>query len=192
MLLLLILCSKLPPARIDILVQALLDQLPESDPSAVIGVKQDNVAVVPPNGPNPATGLPSYDPSTPFILELCTILTIRDGGCDPTTTKQVLDAIHGILRDHSQWHGITVSRAAFYGLMILKSGYVCTPAHAEEVALTNLNMKGPRFRQRSHLPAYHLQLTAGSAAEDSGHYTFWSVDLYAGPRAPKERDDDVS
>ncbi|OTA02704.1 ARF GEF2 Gea2 [Trichoderma parareesei] len=115
--------SKLSPARIDILVQALLDQLPESDPSAIIGVKQDNVAVVPPNGPNPATGLPSYDPSTPFILELCTILTIRDGGSNPTTTKQVLDAIHGILRDHSQWHGITVSRAVFYGLMILKSGY---------------------------------------------------------------------
>ncbi|PTB80831.1 guanine nucleotide exchange factor [Trichoderma longibrachiatum ATCC 18648] len=115
--------SKLPPARIDILVQALLDQLPESDHSAVIGVKQDNVTVIPPNGPGSSTGLPSYDPSTPFILELCTILAIRDGGCAPATVKQVLDAIHGVLRDHSQWHGITVSRAAFYGLMILKSGY---------------------------------------------------------------------
>ncbi|KAL6881533.1 hypothetical protein J3F83DRAFT_722627 [Trichoderma novae-zelandiae] len=115
--------SKLPPARIDILVQALLEQLPQDDHPAVIGVKQDSVTVVPPNGPVPSTGLPSYDPTTPFILELCTILTIRDGEVAPTTAKQVLDAIHGVLRDHSQWHGITVSRAAFYGLMILKSGY---------------------------------------------------------------------
>lgn len=182
--LVLILRSKLPPARIDVLVQALLDLLPESDHSAVIGVKQDNVTVVPPNGPSPSTGLPTYDPSTPFILELCTILTIRDGGSAPTTAKQVLDAIHGVLRDHSQWHGITVSRAAFYGLMILKSGYVCHPACTEELALTNWKIKGPRFRQRPHLPAYHLQLTAGSAAKDSGHHTLWSVDLHAGPRPP--------
>ncbi|UKZ46886.1 hypothetical protein TrVGV298_001097 [Trichoderma virens] len=115
--------SKLPPARIDILVQALLEQLPQSDHSSVIGVKQDNVTVVPPNGPISPSGLPTYDPSTPFILELCTILTIRDGECVTNTAKQVFDSVHGILRDHSQWHGITVSRAAFYGLMILKSGY---------------------------------------------------------------------
>ncbi|KAK4062700.1 uncharacterized protein Triagg1_9818 [Trichoderma aggressivum f. europaeum] len=115
--------SKLPPARIDILVQALLEQLPQSDHSSVIGVKQDNVTIVPPNGSISPSGLPTYDPSTPFILELCTILTIRDGECTTSTAKQVLDSVHGILRDHSQWHGITVSRAAFYGLMILKSGY---------------------------------------------------------------------
>ncbi|RFU72673.1 guanine nucleotide exchange factor for adp ribosylation factors [Trichoderma arundinaceum] len=115
--------SKLPAARIDILVQALLEQLPQNDHSAVIGVKQDNVTVASTNGPIPSTSLPSYDPTAPFILELCTILTIRDDGCTATTAKQVLDAVHGILRDYGQWHGITVSRAAFYGLMILKSGY---------------------------------------------------------------------
>ncbi|KAH6607901.1 hypothetical protein Trco_004214 [Trichoderma cornu-damae] len=115
--------SKLPTARVDILVQSLLEQLPQSDHSAVIGVKQDNVAVASPTGPIPSTRIPSYDPTAPFILELCTILTIRDGGCAANTSKQVLDAIHGILRDYGQWHGITISRAAFYGLTILKSGY---------------------------------------------------------------------
>ncbi|KAL7927303.1 hypothetical protein ACQKWADRAFT_276320 [Trichoderma austrokoningii] len=115
--------SKLPAERIDILIQSLLEQLPQSDYSAVIGVKQDNVAVPPPNGPSLPTNLPSYDPSTPFILELCTILTIRDGGSPSNTAKQVFDAVHGILRDYGQWHGITISRAAFYGLAILKSGY---------------------------------------------------------------------
>ncbi|KAM0247104.1 hypothetical protein ACHAQJ_009982 [Trichoderma viride] len=115
--------SKLPTERIDILVQALLEQLPQNDHSAVIGVKQDNVTVSPPSGPIPPTSLPSYDPSTPFILELCTILTIRDGESPSNTAKQVLDAVHGILRDYGQWHGITISRAAFYGLTILKSGY---------------------------------------------------------------------
>ncbi|KAL7785255.1 hypothetical protein V8C37DRAFT_394436 [Trichoderma ceciliae] len=115
--------SKLPTARIDILVQALLDQLPQNDHSAVIGVKQDNVTVSSTNGPISSRSLPSYDPTTPFILELCTILTIRDGGCTANTAKQVLDAVHSILRDYGQWHGVAISRAAFYGFTILKSGY---------------------------------------------------------------------
>lgn len=118
--------SKLPAERIDVLIQSLLEQLPQSDHSAVIGVKQDNVAVPPPNGPTLPANLPNYDPSTPFILELCTILTIRDGRSTSNTAKQVFDAVHGILRDYGQWHGITISRAAFYGLAILKSGYVCS------------------------------------------------------------------
>jgi brefeldin A-resistance guanine nucleotide exchange factor 1 len=132
----LIVFSKLPTERIDILIQALLEQLPQSDHSAVIGIKQDSVTVSPPNGPIPSTSLPSYDPSTPFILELCTILTIRDDGSASNTAKQVLDAVHGILRDYGQWHGITISRAAFYGLTILKSGYVCSLMKTAVFSLT--------------------------------------------------------
>lgn len=134
--------SKLPAPRIDILVQALLEQLPQDDQSTVIGVKQDNVTVAPTNGSIPSTGLPGYDPTTPFILELCTMLTIRADGCSANTAKQVLDAVHGILRDYGQWHGITISRAAFYGLTILKSGYVCCPVHIVFSLILTCNSKG--------------------------------------------------
>lgn len=103
------------------------------------------MAAPPPNGPPLPTHLPSYDPSTPFILELCTILTIRDGGSTSNTAKQVFDAVHGILRDYGQWHGITISRAAFYGLAILKSGYVCLLMNLAVDFLSNFSRQDHDF-----------------------------------------------
>lgn len=65
-----------------------------------------------------------YDPGVAFILEFCTLLATRDDETIATSGKQVFDTLQGILRDASSWHTITVSRAAFYALKVLKASYV--------------------------------------------------------------------
>ncbi|POR37394.1 Sec7 domain-containing protein [Tolypocladium paradoxum] len=105
------------------LVQALLDQFPEDDHATVISVKQDSVAVPPTNGQSLATALPKYDPSATYVLEFCTILAVRDAASVEGMGKQVFDTLQRLLRDSANWHPITVSRATFYALMILKYSY---------------------------------------------------------------------
>ncbi|KND91435.1 Uncharacterized protein TOPH_04206 [Tolypocladium ophioglossoides CBS 100239] len=105
------------------LVQALLDQIPEDDHATVISVKQDSVVVPPTNGQSPATALPKYDPSAAYILEICTILAVRDAASVEGMGKQVFDTLQRLLRDSAHWHPITVSRATFYAFMTLKHSY---------------------------------------------------------------------
>lgn len=68
-----------------------------------------------------------YDPTVAYILEFSTLLAIRDDDTIMRVGKQVFDATQSILRDCKEWHAITVSRAAFYALRILKSSYVSIP-----------------------------------------------------------------
>ncbi|KOS20640.1 Uncharacterized protein ESCO_006797 [Escovopsis weberi] len=115
--------NTLPASRVGVIVQTLLDRLPEDDHPAVISVKKENVPGPSSNRREASLRPSSYDPTVPFILEFCTILTIRDADCVASMGKKVLHVLHGILRDASQWHAIVVSRAAFYALTILMASY---------------------------------------------------------------------
>lgn len=106
-------------------MDALLDQIPEDSGSGVvITVKSDNV---PPNSPalaqKPRNNV-LYDPSLVYILELSTILALRDDHTVQLLGKRVVDALQAILRDISSYHPITVSRTTFYSFRLLQASYV--------------------------------------------------------------------
>ncbi len=105
-------------------VKALIEQLPEDDSTTIISVKQDNMPNPPPNGQTGVTEPPKYDPSAAYILEFSTILATKDVDSIESMAEKVFHTIQGVLRDASQWHAITVARAVFYALHILKAGYV--------------------------------------------------------------------
>ncbi|KAF5127947.1 hypothetical protein E5D57_008881 [Metarhizium anisopliae] len=103
--------------------QVLLEQIPEDDQAAVMTVKQDSIAPVSANTQVQAVAQPTYDPSVAYILEFCTILAVRTDECIKLMGKTVFDVVLGLLRDPAQWHPITLSRAIFHALSILKSSY---------------------------------------------------------------------
>lgn len=105
------------------IVESLLDQLPEGSNTTVISVKQENMHASPINGQHPSEGLPKYDPSVTYILEFCTILATRDAETIEKIGKMVFDTLQDVLRDSSQHHAITISRATFYALQLLKASY---------------------------------------------------------------------
>lgn len=119
---------QLPGPSIEILVQSLLDHLPESNHEAVITVKQEGMTATPTNGQEMPQKALKYDPTVAFLLEFASMLAIRDDETIEAVGKEVFDAMQSILRDPAQWHAITVSRAAYYALAILKAGYVRLPA----------------------------------------------------------------
>jgi brefeldin A-resistance guanine nucleotide exchange factor 1 len=90
----------------------------------VISVKHENMPASPVNGQHPSEGLPKYDPSVTYILEFCTILATRDAETIEKMGKMVFDTLQDVLRDSSQHHAITISRATFYALQLLKASYV--------------------------------------------------------------------
>lgn len=106
------------------MVQNLLDQLPEDDNDTLITVKQDSLPASPSSRPSTPAGFTKYDPSVTYILEFCTMLATRDEETIASMGKLVFDTLQGILRDSKQYHAITISRATFYALKILKSSYV--------------------------------------------------------------------
>ncbi|CAG9946727.1 unnamed protein product [Clonostachys rosea f. rosea IK726] len=116
--------SNLPLESAKLLVEALLEQLPEDNNNTVISVKHENIPQPAPINGHEAGQQPlEYDPSVNFLLEVSTRLALKSEAAVEAFGKQVFDVLQGILRDSSQWHAITVSRATFYSLSILRSSY---------------------------------------------------------------------
>jgi brefeldin A-resistance guanine nucleotide exchange factor 1 len=116
-----------------LLVEALLEQLPEDNNNTVISVKHENIPQPAPINGHEAGQQPlEYDPSVNFLLEVSTRLALKSEAAVEAFGKQVFDVLQGILRDSSQWHAITVSRATFYSLSILRSSYVRLHDHEVE------------------------------------------------------------
>ncbi|KAI9649617.1 GDP/GTP exchange factor for ARF [Ciborinia camelliae] len=106
------------------LLQALISQLPDDPSSVVISVKSE---VEPPssptNGVNGASSVPVYDPSMVYILELCTVLAIRDNETINAFGADVADALKNVIRNSASWHPLMVSRTIFYLLHLLHASY---------------------------------------------------------------------
>jgi brefeldin A-resistance guanine nucleotide exchange factor 1 len=116
--------SKMPVPALQHLVRALLSQLPEDPATAIITVKSDVVPAVILNGQKRGSDGPIYDPSVVYVLELCTVLALRDAGSVKALGHDVAGALQHILRDASNYHPTMVSRAVFYILNLLQSSYV--------------------------------------------------------------------
>ncbi|KAH8681598.1 hypothetical protein BX600DRAFT_375964 [Xylariales sp. PMI_506] len=107
------------------LLEALLDELPDEDSSSgpVITVKTDSLPPTQDNGNKQASKKPTYDPAVVYILEFCTVLTLRDSESVEVLGKKVAEALQTVLRNSNRHHSILVARAAYYQFSILKSSY---------------------------------------------------------------------
>lgn len=117
--------SILPAESLSPFVEALLNELPDDESSAVpvITVKPESVPSSPANSSKPVSRKTTYDPAVVYILETCAVLSMRDDETVERLGKPITEALQMILRDSAQHHPILVSRAAFYQFSILKVSY---------------------------------------------------------------------
>ncbi|KAL8831454.1 MAG: hypothetical protein Q9191_000865 [Dirinaria sp. TL-2023a] len=117
--------SALPSDSLNHLVCALLEQLPEESSPVVIVVKPDRPPLTPtkPNG-HRGSQSPIYDPAIVFVLELATILAMRDTESITTVGEMVADALHTVARNATKVHPVVLSRAVYYLLHILNASQV--------------------------------------------------------------------
>lgn len=129
----------MPVNSIRPLLHALISQLPDDPSSVVISVKSE---VEPPssptNGINGASSGPVYDPSMVYILELCTVLAIRDNDTIKAFGADVAEALQNVIRNSSSWHPLMVSRTIFYLLHLLHASYVSIPTLTTRLKLISL------------------------------------------------------
>jgi brefeldin A-resistance guanine nucleotide exchange factor 1 len=124
----------MPVDSIKPLVQALLAELPDDPTSIVISVKTETDPQAPANSQKSTATGPAYDPAMVYLLELCTVLALRD--------KET----------------IMVSRSMFYLLHLLHAGYVSLILPKSFPILTFI---GTRFHPSSSCPPYDIEFQKG-------------------------------
>jgi len=122
----------MPPNALQSLLSALLARLPEESSPVVIVVKPALPAHSPtkPNGHRVTSNSPGYDPAIVYVLELATIIVLRDQETIRILGKDVVEALHNVIRNATSSHPVVVSRAVFYLLNIL-----CVSHVSEQVPL---------------------------------------------------------
>ena len=113
----------LPITALKPLVQTLISQLPEGGP-AVIVVKPEVPTSGFANGQRPQAKGPVYDPTIVYLLELATVLALRDSSTVAELGRDVAEALQGVVRDAANVHSTVASRSAFYLLSLLKASHV--------------------------------------------------------------------
>ncbi|EEH22717.2 hypothetical protein PABG_04928 [Paracoccidioides brasiliensis Pb03] len=116
--------STMPVESVVSLVNALLLYLPDTSPAVI---------VVKPERPQPITSRPSsgkvdpnrpsYDPGMIYVLELATILTLRDQDTIRELGEFLTSALQNIVRDSKSFHSLLVSRTISYLLNLLCNAY---------------------------------------------------------------------
>lgn len=126
---------------------ALLSQMPEDEASPrVITVKTQMPAPTPvrPNGQKVQPTQPTYDPAFVCLLELATILSMRDRDTTAALGKEVAEALESAIRDSQRLHPVAVSRATYYLLSLLKVSddleYVRTPVVLHTISSFNRDL----------------------------------------------------
>lgn len=109
-------------------MESLLDQLPEETAPAVIVVKPER----PSNSSRLANGKPdpngpTYDPGMIYILELATIITLRNRETLERLGESLSIALQTFIRDARNIHPLSLSRIVHYLLALLRVGHVCFP-----------------------------------------------------------------
>ncbi|KAF2083553.1 Sec7-domain-containing protein [Saccharata proteae CBS 121410] len=115
--------SKMPVETLHSLIQTLLSQIPEDSSPRLIVVKPELPAPSPlrPNGSKAKPKGVVYDPSLVFVLELATVLVMRNAEAVEALGKDVGDALQAVIRDASNVHPVVLSRAIYYLLNILRA-----------------------------------------------------------------------
>ncbi|KAJ5177882.1 SEC7-like alpha orthogonal bundle [Penicillium coprophilum] len=113
--------KSLPLSSLEVLVEALLSLLPEENAPAVIVVKSERptpTSRAPNNRVDP--NQPKYDPSMIFVLELATVLTLRDENSLAALGENLATTLQTLVRDAKNLHPLTVSRVVSYLLSLLR------------------------------------------------------------------------
>jgi brefeldin A-resistance guanine nucleotide exchange factor 1 len=108
------------------LLISLLEQIPEDGSPRVIVVKPELPSATSPrpNGNKVKLNRPMYDPSLVFVLELATMLALRDEETVEELAKDVADALASVIRDASKLHPVVIARSVYYLLSLLKASNV--------------------------------------------------------------------
>lgn len=116
----------MPLTSLEALVNYLLSELPDETTPAVIVVKPERPVSnsgrqmrsrVDPN-------MPAYNPGMVYVLELATILTLRDDETIGELGENLTASLQNIVRDAKNLHPLVVSRAVYYFLNLLRRSYV--------------------------------------------------------------------
>lgn len=129
--------SQLPLESLRSLLTTLLEHIPEDGSPRVIVVKPEVPgAATRQNGTRKAGKGPLYDPSLVFVLELATVLALRDDETVKELAKDVTDALASVIRDTSKHHPVVVARSVYYLLSLLKASNVRAPLERYSLPLT--------------------------------------------------------
>jgi brefeldin A-resistance guanine nucleotide exchange factor 1 len=107
--------GQLPLDSLRSLVISLLGHVPEDSSPRILVVKSD-VPV-----PSPRSKDSAYDPSLVFILELATILVLRDAKTVEVLGKDLANTLQSVVRNASSYHYVVISRVAYYLLVLLRA-----------------------------------------------------------------------
>ncbi|KJY01313.1 sec7 domain-containing protein [Zymoseptoria brevis] len=122
--------SELPVASLKSLTMSLLAHLPEQDSPRVISVKPE-LPSPRTNGTKPSADQPEYNPAVVYVLELATILALRDEETINTLGADVAEALQSVIGDSGRLHPVALSRTVFYLLSLLRAsndhGYIRAP-----------------------------------------------------------------
>jgi brefeldin A-resistance guanine nucleotide exchange factor 1 len=103
-------------------VEVALAQLPEESAPAVIVVKSERPSRSA-NGRLGAHGS-NYDPGMMYLLELTTILTLRDQATLEAVGESLLTSLQAFMRDARNMHSLALSRIIYYLLNLLRLSHV--------------------------------------------------------------------
>jgi brefeldin A-resistance guanine nucleotide exchange factor 1 len=115
--------SELPVESLKSLTVALLASLPEDESPRVITVKPELPSPQSARGSAAKTtaDTPLYDPALVYVLELATILALRDEETISTLGADAAEALQVAIRDADHVHPVALSRAVFYLLSLLRA-----------------------------------------------------------------------
>lgn len=147
----------MPADALKTLVQALLDHLPRESSPIVVKPDRPTSGPIRTNGHQSTAHGISYDPSVVYLLELATIIALRDSDTVAAVGESVADALQNVVRDASNIHSLIVSRAVFYLLHLLNASQVGIHHTASELRNTKLII-GSFIRTRSSYSSYNLEL----------------------------------
>lgn len=117
----------MPLEPLKALTTALLSMIPEDSSPRVMVVKPEVPAPTPvrPNGTKaPSSSQPLYDPTFVCLMELSTVFAIRDEETVAEVGKEVAEVLQLAIRNADRLHPVSVSRASFYLLKLLKASNV--------------------------------------------------------------------
>jgi brefeldin A-resistance guanine nucleotide exchange factor 1 len=125
--------SELPVESLKSLTYALLNTFPEDESPRVISVKTEAPSTQQTRSPagKATADAPVYEPSLVYVLELATILALRDEETISTLGADAAEALQVAIRDAEHLHPVALSRAVFYLLSLLRAsndhGYIRAP-----------------------------------------------------------------
>jgi golgi-specific brefeldin A-resistance guanine nucleotide exchange factor 1 len=149
--------SQLPVESLRSLLLSLLEQIPEDGSPRVIVVKPEiPTATSPrPNGNKAKANRPVYDPSLVFVLELATVLALRDEETVKELAKDVADALTSVIRDAKDLHPVVIGRSVYYLLSLLSASNVRLIYTLTRIGL---NIIGTRLHKGTGLASYPINV----------------------------------